>query len=185
MPLFFAFIAIALPSLKTKMWIGEKKTGVALLSGLLAFMTLVPAPILLRLSTPPEIEQPSCPMDQVPYAVRVDPNFSINLVPSHEPLDNSLSSLSIDDFAKNGTQRSIDPFFEEMVKQAEMQEGRTRIFTANNLVINGRFHFFVSPTELLEKVSPRTTVTGCATELILIEMKSRPILYKIESMILP
>jgi hypothetical protein len=66
-----------------------------------------------------------------------------------------------------------------------MQEGRTRIFTANNLVINGRFHFFVSPTELLEKVSPRTTVTGCATELILIEMKSRPILYKIESMILP
>ena len=187
MPLFFAFIAIALPSLKTKteMWIGEKKTGIALLSGLLAFMTLVPAPILLRLSTPPEIEQPSCPVDQVPYAVRVDPNFSINLVPSQEPLDNSLSSLSIDDFAKNGTQRSIDPFFEEMVKQAEMQEGRTRIFTANNLAINGRFHFFVSPTELLEKVPPRTTVTGCATELILIEMKSRPILYKIESMILP
>jgi hypothetical protein len=187
MPLFFAFIAIALPSIaeEKKAWILDKKTGVALLSGLLALMTLVPAPILLRLSTPPEIEQPSCPADQVPYALRVDPNFSINLVSSQERLGNELSSLYIDDFAKNGTQRSVDPFFAEMVKQTEIQEGRTRIFTANNLVINGRFHFFVSPAELLEKVPPRTVVSGCATELVLIKMKSRPTLYLIESMTLP
>ncbi|MCP4139682.1 MAG: hypothetical protein GY755_05230 [Chloroflexi bacterium] len=187
MPLFFAFIVIALPTFEKKKeaWIADKKTGVALLSGLLALMTLLPAPLIIRLSTPPEIEELTCPADQVPYALRVDPNFSINIVSSQENLGNELSSLHIDDFEKNGTQITIDPFFKEQVELAKMQEGRTRIFTANNLVINGRFHFFVTPAELLEKVPPRTLVSGCATELVLIEMKSRPILYKIESMIIP
>jgi|GEM_PF-1491018 hypothetical protein len=105
----------------------------------------------------------------------------VDLISSQVLFKNKLV-FSLDDFEKNGVERNIDPFFQELVKQAEMQTGRTRILNANNLVKNGFFHFFIGPTELFEQVPPRSIISGCATE---IKTKRRPVLYRIENVLLP
>jgi|APSaa5957512576_1039674.scaffolds.fasta_scaffold03208_1 hypothetical protein len=92
MPFFFALVAVALPSIgiKKKIWIDDKKAGVVLLSGVLTLMTLIMPVIILRLTTPPKILQPSCPANQVPFALRVDPNSSVVRIPVKQSTDSVL-----------------------------------------------------------------------------------------------
>lgn len=187
MPFFFAFMVLAMAPRKRNSQTPEASFSlVSPLAGLLLLMTVVMPLFIFYLSPEREITEPSCPADQVPYAVRVDPGSYIQIASTSSNTScGDHQILCLDDFEKNGAEKNIDLLFQELVAQTELQGDVTRIFTANNLALNGRLHFFISADELLEKVSPRTTITGCATELILVEMKSRPILYKIESVTIP
>ncbi len=184
MPFFFALVAMALPTIgaKKKFWEDDKKTGIILLSGVLTLMTLIMPVIILHLTTPPEILQTSCSATQVPYTIRIDPNSSVSLTASQDAPCGASDTLCLADFEKNGVERNIDPFFQRLVQQAEELEGRTSVLTANNLVKNGGFHFFLTLTEILETIPPRTIITGCATEFT---TQRRPSLYRIESVLLP
>jgi hypothetical protein len=185
-PFLFGLLAVALSTDRPNIikW-DEKKSSVALLSSLLALFTLVVPVFIFRFTTSPEVSIPSCPTNQIPYAFRIDPGSYIDIIPSGETSCGKLPTLCIDNFFNNGKERNIDLLFQEMVKQAEFIDAPTRIQAVNNLVPEGRFHFFIGETEKLQNIPPRTTITGCATKLILEEMKSRPVLYRIESVILP
>jgi len=189
MPIFFALVSFATSTQRKEVFPEKSQRQThhyILFSGVLALGTVV-FPILVFYLTPqPTFTIPSCPAKQVPYAIQVHPASHIDLLPSHHEnssICNNLSLLCLEEFHNNGVERNIDLLFQELVNQAK--DSPTRIFAANNLIPGGRSHFFISPTEELSTISPRTTITGCATELILVELKSRPVLYRIESVIVP
>ena len=189
MPIFFALVSFATSTQRKEVFPEKSQRQThhyILFSGVLALGTVV-FPILVFYLTPqPTFTIPSCPAKQVPYAIQVHPASHIDLLPSHHEnssICNNLSLLCLEEFHNNGVERNIDLLFQELVNQAK--DSPTRIFAANNLIPGGRSHFFISPTEELSTISPRTTITGCATELILVELKSRPVLYRIVSVIVP
>ena len=184
MPFFFALIATALPSigLKEKIGLDDRQTGTALLSGLLALMTLVMPVFILYLTASPEVALPSCPADQAPYAFRFDPNSYIDIDPSQETPCGKIPSICFNDFTQNSTEKNFNLFFQELVKQVELQDTATRILTANNLVPRGRFPFFISPVDQLASIPVRTTITGCATKFA---TKGYPTIYRIENVRFP
>ena len=180
MPFFFALIALALPSIeiKKKIWIEDRKTGTALLSGLLALMTLIMPVTIIQLTSPPEITPASCPADQEPFAFHHDPNSYIDLIPSEETPCGQAPSVCFDVFLQNATERKYNLFFEELIKEAELQNGTTRILTANNLVQRGSAYFFTGSTTLLASAPTGEIISGRATP---IPTKGYPTIYRIES----
>ncbi|NQU29362.1 MAG: hypothetical protein HQ525_01705 [Anaerolineae bacterium] len=184
MPFFFALIALTLSSTKKEeiKVISDKQIVTAPLAGLIALMTIIMPFFILQFTTTPEIASPSCPVNQVPYAIRLDPNSYLDIAPEQEIHCGNVPYICFDDFSQNSTEKKTNLLYQELVNQARLEEGTLRILVANNLVPRKSLHFFISPADLLTLIPPRTIISGCATKLII---KSFPTIYKIESVAFP
>ena len=191
MPLFFAFLSLAvagqdeLPALDSV----EKIFHTVQQSSLILIVLVLVFPLVLFYTAPPvELEFPTCSSEEFPYGVRIDPHFSVQLSSSSVNPDcgTEAQNLCLEDFVANGSRADLDlPFFDEVITQVQAGEGITSVFTANNLVKNGRFHYFFLPADLLASIPPGKTITGCAIRLRIEEMSSKPVLYLIESVEIP
>lgn len=185
MPFFFALISMALSSIGLKKKTereDDKDIGITLVSGLLALMSLVMPVAILQLTAAPDIATPTCPADQTPYAIRFDPDFYVDIVSSPEMPCGKIPSICFDDFSQNSTEKNNNPFFQEIVKQVQLNTTSKRMFTANNLVPRKELLYFMGEADQFASSSPQAIVSGCATA---IPTSGYPTIYRIESVLQP
>lgn len=184
-PFLFALMAFGLGEILPKQWKivhGDPpwlSTVVLVASALLVTIILVMPPVIQRLTHEPAFIAPPCPADQVAFAVQVNPGSYIDLIPAGSPCGLA-PELCLSDFEANGVEKTVDDFYQTIVKEARNAGTSLRLTPADNM-IDGDFHFFLGNSALLQGHSPNRVVTGCATE-IQTQFQS---IYRVNSIILP
>ncbi len=146
---------------------------------LLLASTVVVSVLLQNLSRAPSFPVPECPPEQAPFAVRLDPGSYVDLVPEGGGACGSAPEICLQDFQANGTEKTIDDFYQELLRQSEALGTTSRIFTADDL-IDGRFYYYLGAASELRTDAANRVLTGCA-QVIEITTQTRPTIYKIES----
>lgn len=107
---------------------------------------------------------PTCENNQVPFAVQLYPEAHIDITPIGSNHCSLAPEICLSDFKANGTEKSVDDFFQEIVYLAESSNTITRILPGNNL-IDGNFHFFVGSIDQFPENANAQVVSGCASQL--------------------
>jgi hypothetical protein len=143
------------------------RTDIIILSVMAAIIPLA----ILNLSSHPSLNSVSCPAGQYPFLLRAYPNSYMDLIK-----DNAACGLSpetcFSDFQKNGMEKNVDDFYQELVFLTDAANDNVRIIPSVNLM-DGQFHFFVIPYTEVSSIQLQT-VSGCASE---IKTKSQSIYY--------
>ena len=184
MPFFFILPTIAISQIFPKLQhrteditVDRHIHGMALL---LILLTIVAPVLIQKLSSPPIIPTITCPPDQAPFAVEVNPGSYIDLVKDDEDgFCGYAPNVCLSDFEANGIEKNIDDFYTELITQTNNLDTTTRIFPANNLSDDSLL-FFLGTTNQLRTDKENRLVIGCATE-IEIKTQNRPSIYRVES----
>ncbi|OQX65385.1 MAG: hypothetical protein B5M51_00915 [Anaerolinea sp. 4484_236] len=184
MPFFFILPTIAISEMFPKLqhrikdFIPDRHVHIPAI--LLILLTVVAPVFIQKMSAPPTIPMITCPPNQVPFAVEVNPGSYIDLVKNkEESFCGYAPKICLSDFEANGIEKNIDDFYVELISQAHILDTTTRVFPANDLV-DDRLLFFLGTTDQLRFNRENRLVTGCATE-IEIQTQNRPSIYKVES----
>ncbi len=136
---------------------------VNLLTGLLISLTvIVPVFILLFNHFTQKVQSaPVCPSGQLPFIITVPPGSYVDLVQDGKAACGSASQVCLSDFWRNGTERSIDDFYQKLFEIANGANPITRISPAYDL-IDGGLHYFIGTPQQLGDSFPGHRVAGCA-----------------------
>lgn len=171
MPFFFALVSVGLgkfpvESLKPinnteyfRSMIKFRMISITLL------MFAIPLPIMNRFTQKPEkIDVPKCSSEQNPFAVRVIPGSYIDIVRKQEAACGLAPSICYDDFDKNGDEKGVDDFFDQLLALAGSSNHGIRIIPAYNLV-DWKSHFFIQDFDRVSDWLDGRIVSGCATRI--------------------
>ncbi len=170
MPLFFAVCAVALRSSGPDAHPGlESPPNYTLLfirSGVIMLMTLtMVVPVLTyHLSANPLPETPACAFGREPFVIITNPGSYINVVPDATENCGLIPTVCMGDFEKNGTQKTVDDFFQKLLSLAQSSRDGLRIMPAINL-LDAKFHYFVSTSSEILFAPSGQVISGCATEI--------------------
>ncbi len=150
------------------------------LAGTLAILAIILAsvvPVLLnRLGKEPLVTPPSCPVEQVPYAVELHPASFIDLLPASHSQCGQAPQVCLDDFQVNSWM--VDPsdaqVYNELMTYSLLTDHAIRLFPAHEIT-SGKFYLFMGKAR---ELPPGQVFTGCATE---IAIEKRPSIYRIET----
>ncbi len=132
-------------------------------SGILIVFLIICVPLLLKLfRSNPEIVIPTCNADQIPFAIHVDPDSFVDIVPTQTTGFGIIPEISLGDFEANGFE-PWDDFYQALVSRASSSNVPTRILAAADLVGKG-LHFFVGNANQLNVNSASRIISGCAGE---------------------
>jgi hypothetical protein len=165
----FALLVFGLSELLPKTW---KKSieihpgfswAVPAVAIILVSVNLILPPIILKITREPTSTITICPLDQVPFVVQVYPGSYIDLVQ-----DNSACGLApeicIGDFIANGSESSVDDFYQALVNISKAAEVNLMLFPANDLISNNP-HFFYGNSDMLPSHTHDHLISGCASEI--------------------
>ena len=149
------------------------RIGAIVLSALAVFVPLV----ITNISSVPVFTNPECSASWRPFVINPHPEFYVDLV-----FDKSrcglMSEICFEDFDRNGVEKSVDDFYQEVYSMTVETNTDVRIIPAVDL-IEKKFHYFYVPAERLQMDSSPSLISGCATE---IRTKNQSI-YRIESIL--
>jgi hypothetical protein len=144
---------------------------------LLVFMLIVPISVYY-LHKHPQPAAPVCPNKQHSFAIRANPGSYIDIISQETNNCGLIPNICLSEFKKNGTEKNIDDFYQELLFLTRPSKTVTRIIPTVNL-LDANFHYFVVADPGLLLVPAGQVVSGCATE---IRTKNQSI-YQIESLL--
>ena len=125
----------------------------------------------------PSFSSPSCPLGQEPFVVNSFPESYVDLI-FDKTRCGLVSEICFEDFDKNGTEKSVDDFYQRLYSMTIETNTDVRILPAVDL-LGMEFHYFYMPIENLQRDANSNIISGCATE---IRTKNQSI-YRIESIL--
>jgi hypothetical protein len=132
-------------------------------SGILIAFLIICVPLLLKLfRSLPDIVIPTCNADQIPFAIQVDPDSFVDIVPTQTTGYGVIPEISLGDFKANGYE-PWDDFYQALVSRASSSNVPIRILAAADLIGKG-LHFFIGDAALLPSDNPGRIISGCAGE---------------------
>jgi len=184
MPFFFALPSVAISKL---LYRGEKGAdGIGSLpmraigaASIGLAILMVVAPILIHAAGGAVASvAPVCPGEHSPFAIEVHPGSYVDLVPDGAAPCGLAPEICWSDFLANGTEKTIDDFYQELVVQAEPLKTVTRIVLANDLLAGQPYYVIGTPDQLKVGSSGRM-VAGCAFEI----RTTHQSIYKVETVV--
>jgi hypothetical protein len=134
-----------------------------------------------RLAQPLQASVPTCPPQQVPFAVRIYPDSYIDLIPDLD-LDSNcglVPNVCQSDFVTNGTNAQTDDFYQELTKQVMDADTIIRIVVYSNF-IEDKANYLLGTADQLQPVGNHA-ITGCAVRIKTEHQK----IYRVISVISP
>ena len=104
-----------------------------------------------------------CPSDQVPFAIKIKTGSYIDLIPDKVESCSSVPAVCLNAYRANGIDKTTDPLFQELERQALSFDETLRIVPYNNLT-DGVFHYYYGTVNQLQ-ADTNTNIIGCATEI--------------------
>jgi hypothetical protein len=130
---------------------------------LLALTVLLP-PLTLRASRRPAINLGDCPLEERPFAIRVNQGSYIDFVPDDTTSCGLAPEICFNDFRRHNTEMQIDDFYQELDALASSAQPRLRLIPTINL-LDGNFQYFVATGSALLAASPNELLAGCAIRI--------------------
>ena len=170
MPFFFVLISISIWEIIPQ---GETYNSIEVsllertaytLSVLLLILTFFVPILIHRNSNKPVITIPECPAWQVPFAVKVNPNSYVDIIPEETASCGLAPKICLSDFIANTRVKGVDPLFQELVSYAESSDTSTRILISINQIgkVKNSYRYFVGTSSQLQPVSSSNIISGCA-----------------------
>lgn len=153
----------------------SESTLLGVVSAVLMILTVVAPPLILKTSSKPSFDVPSCPSGQQPFALRIEPESYLDLFPNNDKCG-LVPEICLKDFEQNSVEKTVDDFYQKLDSLVKTDNTNVRIIPALDLV-GGRDHYFYVLQSRLPNISQSNLITGCAVE---IETKNQSI-YRIES----
>jgi len=188
MPFFFALPAVALSQFPHNSsqtpGLDKPPRNELLLCSLTAVMllglTVIMPVVTYYLSSPPTLGKVACPVGQAAFAIKPTPDSYIDLKPDGTTQCGFAPAVCLSDFNQNGSQKSIDDFYQVLFSLAQSGSSGIRIIPSINL-LDAKFHYFVNdPTHNL-LLPAKQVLSGCATEI----RTNNQSIYQIESLVSP
>ncbi|HEY2980406.1 MAG TPA: hypothetical protein VGJ22_04425 [Anaerolineales bacterium] len=163
---------LALPAYAVNVWRAPAQAAPELLPSrplealatVLLLLTLVLPPLLRVTRDPVLVTAPACPDGQLPYVIELDPRSYVNIVPDGVSACGGLPNVCSSDFVANGTEKSIDDFFQALMEVSGSSQEVTHLVPAVNL-IDDKFHYFIGPAARFEAAGSNHLLAGCAVEI--------------------
>lgn len=156
----------------------SESTCLLVISASLVFLTVVMPPFTLKLSSKPSYNMPVCSSGQKPFALRASPESYIDLFPANDHCGLA-PEICLSDFEKNGVEKTVDDFYQELYSLVTRDGANVRIIPAINLV-DERYYYFYVLRSRTPNISQANLLIGCAEE---IKTKQHHSIYRIESII--
>lgn len=170
MPFFFVLISISIWEIIPQ---GETYASIEVsllertaytLSVLMVILTFIVPILIHRNSNKPVITIPECPRGQVPFAVKVNPNSYVDIIPEETASCGLAPKICQSDFIANTRVKGVDPLFQQLVSYAESSDTSTRILISINQLgkVKNSYRYFVGTSSQLQPVSSSNIISGCA-----------------------
>jgi hypothetical protein len=160
-----------------------KRSAVILSTLLLGLTVLIPVLAQQTGRSNVDIEVPSCPVDQTPFAVQLDAGSFIDLVPDMALLCGRAPEICLSDFKANSDILDLSDLlvYRELVNQVDRSGKSIRVFPAREL-LHGVSGLFTAESAKLQKIANNSIISGCASRVVIAK---RPDIYRIETLFRP
>lgn len=143
-------------------------------------MIMVMPLLIYHLSDKPALPESTidCSVSQLPFAIRINPMSSIDLIVDGTSDCGYGSRVCLDDFQRNNLELVTDDFYQWMIASANEDQSNVRLFSSMDLLDN-KFYYFYVPLKTFPALGSDGLIMGCANR---IKTKNQ-IIYKVESVL--
>ena len=128
----------------------------------LSLLTLVMPLILLNTNSVGPLNVPSCSPEETPFVIQINPGSYVDLAADERDCG-LLPRICLGDFEKNGMEKKVDDFYQQLFSLAQGSNSDARILPALNLVDARSRYFFISQ-KIAPDGLPQGRFSGCAVE---------------------
>jgi hypothetical protein len=172
MPFFFALLSVGLVKfpIENPVVLDESNYSLSMtiirITSIAFSILIIPLPLMINfIHIPESIRVPECLSDQNPFVVLVSPGSYIDIVRPEEASCGLVPSICYEDFERNGNEKGIDDFYDQLLELAGSSKKGVRIILANNLVDQAS-HYIIQDFELFPPGLENRTISGCATNIL-------------------
>ena len=140
-------------------------------------LTLIVPPLIYSLAQKPIQAFLSCTNDQKPFVIEYYPNSYVDIVNSKSHECGFVPEICYDDFEKNNIEKSVDDFYQFLLRSMQLDGGSIRLIPAIDFT-EDKFHYFYLGHDKFPNDLPFGVVSGCAVE---VKTKNQSI-YQVESL---
>ena len=172
MPFFFALVSAGLgsfpvenPKIISETEYSHSMTKIRMISIVLLILAM-PLPLVNHfIQRPEKIDVPECSFGQSPFVVKVTPGSYIDIVRKQEATCGLAPGICYEDFDRNGDEKGVDDFYDQLLALAGSSKKGIRIIPAHNLV-DWKSHYFVQDFDRVSNRLDNRTISGCATKIM-------------------
>ena len=171
MPFFFALVSVGLGKfpVENSKTINEtdyshSMTKFRMISIVLLILA-IPIPLMNHFIQKPEkFDIPECASGQNPFVIRVSTGSYIDIVRKQGATCGLAPGICYDDFDKNGDEKGVDDFYDQLLALAGSSNKGIRIIPAHNLV-DWTSHYFVQDLEQTSTKLDEHVIAGCGIRI--------------------